>query len=70
MIKKGDKIHIKDNLAFQMQRLEFDESTITEFVKRFSGTEQIVYDIWRDGAETYVTIDMCCEVPIEACEKI
>lgn len=69
-MKKGDKVIIKDNLDYHMKRLGYDNKLINDFVNRFVGTKQTVYDIWKDDNETYVTIDMCVEIPIECCEVI
>lgn len=69
-MKKGDKILIKDNLEYHMKRLEFNDYDIRNIVKKYVGTVQTVYDIWKDENETFVTIDMCVEIPIESCEVI
>lgn len=69
-MKKGDRILIKDNLEYHMKRLEFDDYDIKNITKKYVGTVQTVYDIWKDADDTFVTIDMCVEIPIESCEVI
>lgn len=69
-MKKGDKILIKDNLEYHMKRLGFSNYDINQIVKKYTGTIQTVYDIWKDENETFITIDMCVEIPIESCEVI
>ena len=69
-MEKGDKILVKDNLEYHLNRLGYDKKLIDNFCRVFVGTQQTVYDIWKDENETYATIDMCVEIPIECCEVI
>ena len=69
MIIKGDKILIKENLTSELRRMGFDELAVRN-MKSFIGTEQIAYDVYNMEDEQMVTIALCCEVPINCCEKI
>ena len=66
----GDKIRIKFNLLHEMKRLEFDDDIINSFCTKYSGTIQKILAIWSDGDQEYVTIDLCCEVPIQCIEVV
>lgn len=70
MIQKGSKIRIKNNLAEVMKALGMEAETIVSFCGTFMGTQRIAYDIWKDGAQEYVTVDLCCEMPIQCCEEV
>lgn len=41
-----------------------------ESMRVFENTEQIVFDVYKDDNEEYVTVDLCCEIPIQCCELI
>ncbi|BES63113.1 hypothetical protein [Dysgonomonas capnocytophagoides] len=81
-IKKGDKIRIKDNLMDELIRVGFDRGEITSFVDEFKGkkckalevyqdTDQEINGVLIEGTnEWFVTVDLCCEIPINACEAI
>lgn len=71
-IKKGDLITIKPNVAEELRRMEF---TSPDNLNDLIGTTQTAYDVYEadkdqfDGnSEWFVTIDLCVEVPIAACE--
>lgn len=69
-IVKLDKIKIKDNLTEELKKLGFDLIP-QDRMKKFEGTEQTAYDIWKDtDGQIYVTVELCCEIPIQCCEKI
>lgn len=70
-MKVGDKVKVKDNLLNELRRLTFDESTCESMAKRFMGTEQEVFALWKneDGQE-YATVDLCCEIPVQCLEVI
>jgi hypothetical protein len=68
MIKKGMKIRIKSNLEEEMKKLNVHYMTAKIIHNKFSGTEQIVHEISFD--KTFVTIDICLEIPIQCCEII
>lgn len=80
-IKKGDKVRIKDNLMDELVRLGFDREEMKGFVKRFQGRTETALDVYQDKGviidgevicegtlEWYVTVDLCCEIPLNACE--
>lgn len=70
-ITKGSRIRILPNLQEVMNELEFEPATARAFAARFAGTEQTAYDIWTgDEGQRFVTVDLCCEVPIQCCEPI
>lgn len=81
-IKKGDKIIIKSNLMDELIRVGFSSEEMKSFVEEFEGKECIAYDIYQDidkdiagikiegSNEWYVTVDLCCEIPLNACELI
>jgi hypothetical protein len=68
----GDTIVVKDNLADELNRLDFDEMDIPDFCNHFVGTSQKVYAVWTDKLidEKFVTIDLCVEIPIASCELV
>jgi len=71
-IQKGDRVIIKNNLHSVMERLGFEHDIIIDFVKLYAETTQKVLDIWTDDDDektTYVTIDLCVEIPLECCLK-
>lgn len=70
MIKVGDIIRIKDNLESELKRLDFEEYTISAFSQEWTGKICEALAIWTedDTKEQFVTVEMCCEVPIAACE--
>lgn len=71
VIKKGDKIRVNNTLKDEMKKLDFNDDIITTFVNRFVNTEQTVYTVWYDDlGQGYATIDMCCEIPLQCCDKI
>jgi hypothetical protein len=70
MIEKGQKIRIKDNLRDILTELQFEQPTVERMAELFTGTEQTAHAIWKDEEQEYVTIDLCCEIPIQCCEAI
>lgn len=71
MIQKGDHIRILPNLQEELNKLGFHPAEARAFAARFAGTIQIVYDVWHETDEqTYVTVELCCEVPIQCCEPV
>jgi Ftsk gamma domain. len=80
-IKKGDKVRIKDNLMDELVRLGFNREEMKGFVERFKGKVEEALDVYQDkgvvidgevisegNLEWYVTVDLCCEIPLNACE--
>jgi len=68
-IQKGDHIRILPNLKEELIKLTFDPAEAKAFAARFVGTTQTAHQVWvDDGVQTYVTVDLCCEVPIQCCE--
>ncbi len=69
-ITKGSTIRILPNLQEVMNQLGFDSATSRAFAARFSGTKQTAHAIWmdEDSGTTYVTVDLCREIPIQCCE--
>jgi hypothetical protein len=81
-IKKGDKIRIKENLMEELVRCGFNKDEMKSFVKRFKGKTVKALDVYQDvdkdfdgikiegSNEWYVTVELCCEVPLNACELV
>ena len=73
-IKKGDKIRIKENLMAELVKFGFKPNEMADFVNHFINTEQTVLDVYHDtdnGTNSlWVTVEMCCEIPISSCEII
>ena len=81
-IKKGDKIRIKENLMDELVRCGFNKEEMKSFVKRFKGKTVKALDVYQDvdkefdgvkiegSNEWYVTVELCCEVPLNACELV
>jgi len=81
-IKKGDKVRIKENLMDELVRLGFNKEEMKSFVRRFKGRTVEALDVYQDvdnefagvkiegSNEWYVTVELCCEVPLSACELI
>lgn len=71
LITKGQKIRINPNLQEELNKLGFDPGEARAFAARFAGTKQTAHDIWTgDEGQRFVTIDLCCEVPIQCCDPI
>lgn len=82
IIKKGDIIRIKENLMDELVRCGFDKIEMKSFVRRFKGKTKKVLDIYQDvdsefngvkingSNEWYVTVELCCEIPLNACELV
>lgn len=72
-IEIGDSIKIKPNLSEVLVKYGFEETEIQSFCERFENTEQVAHDVYFDSdnnTNTYwVTVDLCCEIPLECCEK-
>lgn len=70
-ITRGDRIRIKDNLREVLLSQGFEEHTVSK-MEALVGSEQNAYAIWCDHAtgDTYVTIDICCEIPLQCCERV
>lgn len=68
----GDKIRIKNNLEEELLNLGFTKSSSKGMYERFANTEQDILSTWtdEDSGQKYVTVDMCCEVPIQCVEVI
>lgn len=68
----GDKIRIKNNLEEELLNLGFTKSSSKGMQERFANTKQEVLSTWtdEDSGQKYVTVDMCCEVPIQCVEVI
>lgn len=65
-IKKGDWVRVLPNLEREMERVGFiDTEGWNSFYvgKRFEA-----YAVWEQDGEWFVTIDLCVEIPITACE--
>lgn len=69
MINKGEKIKIKNNVVSELLKLGFEKGS-AESMKIFENTEQIVHDIYEDEGTTYVTVELCCEIPLQCCEVL
>jgi len=81
-IKRGDKIYIKENLMDELVRCGFNKEEMKSFVKRFKGKNLKALDVYQDtdqeingvkidgSNEWYVTVELCCEIPISACELV
>ena len=81
-IKKGDIIRIKENLMDELVRCGFEREEMESFVKRFKGKKVKALDVYQDvdrvfdgveingSNEWCVTVELCCEIPINACELI
>jgi len=81
-IKKGDIIRIKENLMNEFIRCGFSHDDVQHLVSETVGKTKKALDIWQDvdkeidgkhlkgSNEWFVTIDLCCEIPIKACELI
>lgn len=69
-IKVNDLIKIKRNLMTEMVRLGFAPPVAQDFQDRYASTTQKAHAIWTEevSKQTYVTIDLCCEIPIQCCE--
>lgn len=75
LINVGDNILIKENLMEELVKYGFREKEMESFVERFKGTEQVALDVYQDedgygNIVWYVTVELCCEIPINACELI
>ncbi len=82
IIKKGDKIRIKDNLLEELIRVGFNAESMEPFVKMFKGKVVEAVDVYQDvdqkvgdlliegSNEWFVTVELCCEVPLAACELV
>jgi len=69
MIKKGNRVRIKNNLSEELIKLGFFEETI-EALEEIIGKEYTVYDLWEDERQIYATVDLCLEIPIQCLELI
>lgn len=71
-MKVGDKVIVKDNLESELIKLTFEECESKAFSDRFVGTEQEVLAMWVDleSGQTYATVDLCCEIPVQCLEVI
>ena len=69
MIKKGDKIKIKDNVVSELLKLGFEIDSAKSMAS-FEDTIQKVYDIFDEDGITYVSFDICCEIPLKCCEEL
>ena len=72
MIKVGDKIRIKDNLFSELGRIGFDTEEALMFSNKWAGITCLALHIWTDDneGERYITVALCCEIPIAACELV
>jgi len=69
MILKGDKIRVKDNVVSELLNLGFEESS-SKSMKMFENTEQTAHDVYEHKGQTYITVDLCCEIPLQCVEKV
>lgn len=74
-IKTGDKIRIKENLMDELVRCGFNKEEMKLFVKRFKGKNAEAYDVYQGedsngNPQMFVTVDLCCEIPLAACEAL
>lgn len=72
MIKKGDKIKVKENVVSELLKLGFEESS-AKSMSIFENTKQTAYDVYEDEdnkGQFYVTVDLCCEIPVQCCERV
>ena len=67
MIKKGDKIKVKDNVVSELLKLGFDSGSAKSMIV-FENTEQTALDVYEDEGNIYVTVELCCEIPLQCCE--
>lgn len=68
-ITAGASVRILPNIQEVMGERGFDPAVCRSFAARFAGTLQTAFCIWQDvDGHTYVTIDLCREIPIECCE--
>lgn len=70
----GDDFVVKDNLLEQLAYHNFDKKEMRAFVEAFVGKTVKALDVYYDkdnGTKSWwVTVDLCCEVPIVCCELI
>lgn len=69
MIKNGDKIKVKNNVVSELLKLGFIE-TSAKSMSVFENTEQTAYDVYEDNGQIYVTVELCCEIPLQCCELV
>lgn len=81
-IKKGDTIRIKENLMDELVRCGFNKEEMQSFVQQFEGKIVKALDVYQDvdkhfdgikiegSNEWFVTVELCCEVPLNACELV
>lgn len=71
-IKVHDKIRILPTLRDELVKLGFAPKEAQGFHDRFARTTQEAHAIWtdEDSGVTFVTVDLCCEVPIQCCEPV
>ncbi len=71
-IKPGDTISILSSVGVELKKLGFHPQIYHSFWMRLTGTKQTAYCVWEDeeSKQTYVTIDLCVEIPIQCCVKI
>lgn len=69
-IKVGDQIRIKENLMDELVRVGFKKEEMETFVKRFKGKNASALDVYQQDGEWFVTVKLCCEIPLRACERI
>ena len=71
-ILKGDLIKIKHNVESELARMKFISPTITNDLIDTTQTALDVYEADKEqfngASEWFVTIKMCCEIPLAACQ--
>lgn len=74
IIKQGDTIRIKENLMEELIRLGFKKDEMEGFVKVWKGKTATALDVYTDNDngtnEIFVTVELCCEIPLTACELV
>lgn len=66
-IKKGDKIKIDGSVAPQLVSLGFDPVQANSISNRWACCNTTAKAVWSDDKQTWVTVDLCVEIPVECC---
>lgn len=60
-------VRILPNVTAELTELGFDDPHVLDALV---GSEHNVLDVWFDGEQGYLTVDLCVEIPEQCCEAV
>jgi hypothetical protein len=68
-IRSGDRVYVSPRLASEMAKMGYHRDAVSN-AGRYAGKEFLVYAVWADDGEFFLTVDLCAEIPAVCCTRV